>query len=285
MEESLWQKKSKKFVKSSNSFVIQFVKFNRYGIIKKEGPPASPWTQGCVERCNQTIKDMLKSVMLESESREWESKFRNIIETYNNKIHNTIKMSPNEAWKSTFTLSPETLSVEERLRRIYVLNEIKKNIEITGEAYRKRVLDKNASYIEEFKVDEYVLVRVPKKYRSSISYLWGRKGQLVEQQKTPGGELLPKWRVKWLETGGIKKNEPPFSMSKYFINERDLKHFILGCDIYLETNEVDVNKEDDVIEYDEEDYGSEEMFCFQEDEERKSEANENVDEKLTECGK
>lgn len=79
-------------------------------------------------------------------------------------------MSPNEAWKSTFTLSPETLSVEERLRRIYVLNEIKKNIEITGEAYRKRVLDKNASYIEEFKVDEYVLVRVPKKYRSSISW-------------------------------------------------------------------------------------------------------------------
>lgn len=216
--------------------------------MKKEGPALSPWVQGIVERTIQTIKEMCKTAILQYESRDWPSKLGSIVDTYNNKIHSTIGMTPCQAWESSFSLDPTTLSNEKRLERIQVINLIRNRITAAGERYRRKFMEKNPVYVEQFETNEIVLVRVPKKYRSSIDYLWGRKAKLIEQLKSPNGELLNYWKVQWLETGGIRKNEKPFSTSNYFMNARDLKHFTLGNDIYLESNCVDNNDDTNLVE-------------------------------------
>jgi hypothetical protein len=140
----------------------------RYGIVKKEGPALSPWVQGLVERTNQTIKEMCRAVVMQYETQDWTIKFSDIINTYNNKIHNTIKMTPMEAWKSTFTLDPESLPVSARLHRIYVMEQIRNRIASAGENYRKRFMEQNQRYVEAFEKNDIVLVRVPKKYRFAL---------------------------------------------------------------------------------------------------------------------
>ena len=75
-----------------------------------------------------------------------------------------------------------------------------------------------------------MLVRVPKKFRSKADYLWGRKGRVVEEQLSPDGNPLFQYRVQWLETGGLRPSEEPYTNSSYFLSARDMKHFYYGND-------------------------------------------------------
>ena len=105
---------------------------------------------------------------------------------------------------------------------------------------------------------DVVLVRVPWKYRSSIDYLFGRKGIIIHELVGENGIGLNSYKVRWCETGGIRSDEKPWTLSQHFISSRDLKRFSYGDDKLTENTSPTIEDHSDPsIQYNHEDYVAE----------------------------
>ncbi len=177
-------------------------------------PAYSPWVRGTVERINQTLKHKLIARMYQHKTTRWTQFVRDVTDEYNNTQHSTTQMIPTEAWKRCWraSLSDETLE------------QLRDNIWAGGESERQAYLKKNP-HIPQFRVGDIVLVRVPRKYRTAQTYLFGRNATVVEEQFAPDGQHHYRYKVKWAETGGIKRSELQGHHSTYYIDARDLKSF------------------------------------------------------------
>ena len=104
-----------------------------------------------------------------------------------------------------------------------------------NEAVRlEEVFNKKHPNSKMFEIGDIVLVRVPRSYMYSDTYLWGRKARITDVKQSNEGELLHRYRIYWLETGGIKPSEKPNSDCEYWIHGRDLKQYFLGSDFMIE---------------------------------------------------
>lgn len=222
----------------------------KYGVNKKEGPSYSPWVQGAVERLNQTLKRKLVALMSANNTQRWSQFVPQVVSEYNNAFHSTIKMKPIVAWRICWCSDPSSEPLANKMQRLGHIDIIRKCIRARGEAAREHYLRKNPN-IPRFKVGDIVRVRVPQKYRSSRCYLFGRKGVIVDEQLGDDGLSLYRYKVKWLESGGIKPSQKPGDISPY-IEARDLKTFYLGNNVFVEPATMDVDDDGEVI-YDEDD--------------------------------
>ena len=69
---------------------------NKYNIIHTYSTPYKPSSNGCVERCNQSLIQLLKGVVNEN-PRSWETNLPKAVMVYNNTIHSETHKSPSEA--------------------------------------------------------------------------------------------------------------------------------------------------------------------------------------------
>ena len=76
-----------------------------FGIVKSHGTAYHPQTQGLVERSNQTITKMLRCCA-RLDQRLWHKQVQAVASVYNQTIHSTIKVSPNEVFLCRRTNSP-----------------------------------------------------------------------------------------------------------------------------------------------------------------------------------
>jgi len=60
---------------------------------------AKPQSNGQVERFNSIIKRLIRISMIAQETRDWPSMLQKLVSNYNQAIHETLKMSPNDAHK------------------------------------------------------------------------------------------------------------------------------------------------------------------------------------------
>jgi hypothetical protein len=253
------------YLRSDNGgeFVNETVisKCNEYGVTLKQGPAYSPWVQGVIEKANKTIKDKLKKWMSETVSTNWISIIENVNEDYNNSWHSTINMSPRDAWKGCFSnkVDLSKLSDDQLAARTGLINQLRSNILKRMQSERIRLL-KNKQ-VDYFNIGQVVLVRVPKRFRSTFDMLWGRKAQIVEEQTDVHGNSCFKWKVRWLETGGLSKAERPYTISNYFISSRDLKPFCFGNDSLVEFGFVEDVLE--AVDYNDDDFEKEESYLLE----------------------
>ena len=140
-------------------------------------------------------------------------------------------MSPQEAGRQTFSLKPSELSLEKAISRLHTMKTIQDRMQTVANKSRIAFHKRNPNSIEAFEINDVVLARVPLNYRTSDAYLWGRKGRVIEERQLEDGSSLLQYRLLWLETGGIKSGEKPYTESNYFISSRDLKHFYYGNDL------------------------------------------------------
>lgn len=147
-----------------------------YGFIKKEGPAYTPRCQGVIERPNKTIKDLMNSSLLEKDMQEWTLLHSQVINTYNNNHHSTIGMTPMQAWDACFTLHESDLSEAKAALRLFNINQIRNRIIKRGENDAARKI--SGKRVAKYHRDATVLIRVPKKYRSTERFVWGRKQSL-----------------------------------------------------------------------------------------------------------
>ena len=112
---------------------------------------------------------------------EWPSILSEAVADYNDSRHSTIQMTPNEAWEDTFCLDLTTLSEEKLITRSDVIIKLRQNIMSRLGAERDRML--KGKHVDFFDVGQTVLVRVPDRFRTKMEYLWGRKGEIVEEQR------------------------------------------------------------------------------------------------------
>lgn len=213
----------------------------QYGISKKQGAPYAPWMQGVVERVQQSLKKVLHGFMHQEDSNNWASKIQEATDFINTRNHRIIGMSPLDAWNRCFTLDPKSLTQEQAGTRISTILKIKSRMKAEGEKLRVNFFKKNPNAVEEFVVSDHVLVRVPERYRSAIKYLWGRKAMIESERFDSAGISFNEYKVKWLETGGIRPNEKSYTSSSYYIHARDLKHFYYGNDNLTEPPTQDEN--------------------------------------------
>ena len=76
-----------------------------FGIVKSHGTAYHPQTQGLVERSNQTITKILRCCA-RLDQRLWHKQVQAVASVYNQTIHSTIKVSPNEVFLCRRTNSP-----------------------------------------------------------------------------------------------------------------------------------------------------------------------------------
>lgn len=74
--------------------------FEKYGIKHITSKPASPWTNGCIERVWGTIKQMLYKYQSITGRENWVAILPKLTESYNNTYHRSIGKSPTEAFQS-----------------------------------------------------------------------------------------------------------------------------------------------------------------------------------------
>ncbi len=130
----------------------------KYGIKKLQGPAYSPWVQGAVERFYQTLKHKLIARMHQHKTTRWTQFVRDVTDEYNNTQHSTTQMIPTEAWKRCWRASLSNETLEMKLDRIFVIEQLRDNIRARGESERQAYLKKNP-HIPQFRVGDIVLVR------------------------------------------------------------------------------------------------------------------------------
>jgi len=130
------------------------------GIQYKNSNAYSPQENGAVERANGTVKTDFRTVLLQEQSVDWVSKFAECIERYNNCIHSTTKMTPNDlVHKITKRKSLSTSSAQEvfqeKAKMCILVETVQNNIAKRGNSNNKN--KSSDTYTEK----EVVLVRCP----------------------------------------------------------------------------------------------------------------------------
>ncbi len=203
-----------------------------------------------VEHFNQTLKHEFITRMYQHKTTRWTQFIRDVTDEYNNTQHSTTLMACKRCWWAS--LSNETH--EMKLDRIFVIEQLRDNIQARGESMRYAYLKKNP-HIPQFIVGDIVLVRVPGKSPTAQTYLFGRKATVVEVQFAPDEQHLYRYKMKWSETGGIKRSELQGHHSTYYIDARDLKLFYRGDHVRTEPARDTVDGDDnDDIAYSVDDY-------------------------------
>ena len=232
-----------------------------YGVESKQGPAYSPWVQGAVERVNQTIKMKVKVFLRDQNVTDWSPHVLPSVVAYNSELHGTTRMSPDDAWKQCFVSTPmRDLSNDQIALRSDTIRKLKERIWTRLNSERKRLL-KNKQ-MDHFTIGQIVLIRVPKRYRTKNDFLWGRKGEIIEEQVDADANSLFRWRIRWLETGGFTRSETPGSVTSYSISGRDLMPFCLGKDRLVEMPTIDEPPMN--IVYTDEDFDHDEFYRFTE---------------------
>jgi len=154
------------------------------------------------------------------------------IEAYNDAVHSTTGMTPNDAWARTFVLNESTLTDDASVMRWYTIELIKAKTLARGEAdAARRAGKKNVLLLF---VGTVVLIRIPTRYRANKRLVWGKKAKLVEQ-KVVANKTISSWKLEWLETGGIRPWERTGDITAYYMQAQHLKIFLFGFDKYLDS--------------------------------------------------
>lgn len=67
---------------------------SKYQIKQIFGTPYHPQSQGCIERFNQTLKNLIKRYLFAAQTKNYTGALPSLIQNYNNSIHSTIKDTP-----------------------------------------------------------------------------------------------------------------------------------------------------------------------------------------------
>ncbi len=191
--------------------------------------------QGAVERLNQTLKRKLL-LMEKHNTTRWSLYVQQVMDEYNNSYHSTIKQKPIDALRACWSTRSD-VTIAEKIARYGHIKHLKYLIAKRGEQDRQQYMKKHQNMLG-FQEGDVVLVRVPKKYRTKDQYLFGRKGIVHCIQKSDSGQSLYRYKIKWLETGGIVPSETVGTVSANFIDGRDLKKFCFGDDVNTEPSTV-----------------------------------------------
>jgi len=163
----------------------------------------------------------------------WSLLYNDVIKQYNNTYQSTIRMTPEEAKKST-TVSiqggPSKEKALELANASMAIAAIRTNIE------KRAKIDQNnrtnGKEIHVFSPGDVVLVAIRARYRRKTDMRFCRKAVIKEMIT----EVRAK--IQWLETGGELQAEIPYSLAKNEWPTSLLKAFQYGFDKYVSSHET-----------------------------------------------
>ena len=185
-----------------------------HGIIVLHGKPYHPRTQGCIEKFNDTL---CSEIFLQLDVNglgvsDWQSLVTTAVEIYNNRKHETIKMTPMEAWNGCVVYSFEDKSKHQLEETITIYHNIQTNMEKRANYDMKR---RNASVVK-FQVGDVVWVntlKLGKDTKRNVDTIPQNNRRLAEIQAFSGNYS---YRIKWLSsTGYLKEKQGTFH--RYYV--------------------------------------------------------------------
>jgi len=177
-----------KTLRSDNEFGSAELKslYDNFNIKFKPSESYAPYTNGCIERFNATLKNMIYRALELYQTKTYEDILPFLLDNYNNTKHSSHKFTPNEVYKGDSSITYQALQnlQKYRLKKIYhkgTENIIKKGSTVKVSAHsnpneRKLRLNFEKSFNKQWLNKNYIVEKVIPPRRITDNYLYKLEG-------------------------------------------------------------------------------------------------------------